>query len=79
MERKRKYSSDEILRWVEFLAKDAKQSPAALAGMRTLVDVLRHFEYMTENDISFDHPLGNFRGEQYFPLMGNGGNSRQLH
>ena len=63
MGEKRKYTSDDIEKWVEFFAKDPKQSPEALAGMRTLVDALRHFEHITEVDIGFDHPLGNFGGE----------------
>ncbi|MEO5354556.1 MAG: hypothetical protein H7835_15240 [Magnetococcus sp. XQGC-1] len=58
MGKTKKYSSDDILEWVAFLAKDPGQTPEALAGMRTLVNALKHFEHMTDNDIDFDHPLG---------------------
>ncbi|MBF0461775.1 MAG: hypothetical protein HQL87_10295 [Magnetococcales bacterium] len=51
MKVKRKYSSDDILEWVEFLAKDPTQTPESLAGMRVLVDTLKHFEHITDDDM----------------------------
>ncbi|MEO5340156.1 MAG: hypothetical protein H7837_06515 [Magnetococcus sp. MYC-9] len=67
MEKKKKYTLDEIQEWVSFLAKNSGQTPEAMTGMRTLVDALRHFEHMTDNDIDFDHPLGQTRmGGEWF-------------
>ena len=54
MERKRQYSADEIREWVELLAKDPERDSGSLAGMRELVDMLKHFENMTNEDIAAD-------------------------
>lgn len=48
----RTYSASEIRQLVDFMRKGGDLSASEIAGMEKLVDLLKHFENMTDADIA---------------------------